>query len=215
MDDGSPRRGTARTWLIQTRSRRRLEARAAVAIDPTARIGRLAVSGRGRRGQFRVGPRSVIEDGVVVHLHEGGSIDIGADVTIRRGAVLNVQGHLVLRGRNLISWYSVVHCAESVVFEELSGTGEGVTVVDSTHFHGEPGAADEHWYHNNRTAPVVIGRNTWLASRCTVTRGTRIGARTTVATQAVVRSGEYPDGATLVGAPARVLHPERHEARAP
>jgi hypothetical protein len=33
----------------------------------------------------------------------------------------------------------------------------------------------------------------------------RLGARSTVATQAVVRPGTYPDGATLVGAPARVV----------
>ena len=209
MLDGPPRRSSARARLIQARSLRKLRSRAEVTIDPTARIGRLVVGGRGREGRIRIGPGSVLDDGVIVHLHDGGSIDIGPEVTIRRGAVLNVQGHLELRGRNLVSWYSVVHCAESVVFEELSGTGEGVTVVDSSHFHGPPGAPDEHWYHNNRTSPVVLGRNTWLASRCTVTAGARIGARSTVATQSVVGSGVYPDGATLVGAPARPLSAAR------
>ena len=189
--------------LLRERAVRALRARADVAADPTARIGRVVVSGRGARGRVVVGPRSVLQDGVILQISEGGVLELGPDVTVRRGAVLNVSGHLELRGRNLVSWYSVVHCNRSVVFEELAGTGEGVTVVDSNHFHGDEGAPDEHWYHNNRPEPVVIGRNTWLATKCTVTAGARLGARTTVAAHALVRPGDYPDGAVLAGVPAR------------
>jgi acetyltransferase-like isoleucine patch superfamily enzyme len=201
-----PRRTTPRAALSRALALRALRARADVTAHPTAHLGHLEIGGRGARGRLRLGAHSVIEEGVILQLHDNGVIDIGEHVTIRRGAVLNVQGHLELRGRNLVSWYSVIHCAESVVFEEMAGTGEGVTVVDANHFHGEPGAPDEHWYHNNRTAPVVIGRNTWLAARSTVTAGARLGERTTVAAHAVVAPGDYPPGITLVGAPARPAH---------
>jgi acetyltransferase-like isoleucine patch superfamily enzyme len=185
-------------------NRRVVERRADVTVDPLAFLGRTIVSGRGARGALTLGPRSVVQDGVVLQIADGGRITIGPDVTIRRGAVLNVRGHLELRGRNLVSWYSVVHGAGSVVFEEMAGTGEGVTVVDSTHFHGDPGAGAgaEHWYHNHRLAPVVIGRNTWLAAKSTVTAGVVLGEDTTVAAHAVVLAGEHRPKALLVGAPA-------------
>jgi acetyltransferase-like isoleucine patch superfamily enzyme len=182
-----------------------LRRRAVLEVHPTATIGRVAIDGRGGRGRLRVGAHSAIEDGVVIALHEGGHIDIGEHVTVRRGAVLNVQGHLELRGRNLISWYSVIHCAESVVFAEMAGTGEAVSVIDSNHVHGRENADNEHWHHNNRIAPVTIGRNTWLAAHSVVTAGVHLGAQSTVASQAVVRPGTYPDGVTLAGVPARPL----------
>lgn len=172
----------------------------------------MQVSGWGARGAITLGSGSRIQDGVIVQLSDGGRIDIGDDVLVRTGAVLNVSGHLELRGQNLISWHTVVHCAEHVVFEELTGTGDGVTVVDSTHHHGAPGAPDEHWYHNSRSAPVVLGRNTWLAAKSTVVAGVTLGARTTVAAHAVVRPGTYPDGVTLAGVPARILdRPDRED----
>jgi acetyltransferase-like isoleucine patch superfamily enzyme len=184
---------------------RTLRRSAVVTIDPSATIGAVELRGRGAPGHLSVGPHSVVEDGAIIHLHEGGTIEIGSHVRIRTGVVLNVEGHLVLEGRNLLSWYTVVHCAESIVFGELAGTGEGVTVVDSGHFHGGEGRPDEHWYHNNRTEPVSIGRNTWLAAKSTVSAGAHLGDRTTVAGHAFVRRGTYPDGATLVGVPARVV----------
>jgi acetyltransferase-like isoleucine patch superfamily enzyme len=145
----------------------------------------------------------VIEDGAILVLSNGGRIEIGEDVRIRTGAVLNVTGSCRFEGRNLLSWYSVVHCAYDVCFEEMAGTGEAVTVVDSAHYHGEIGSADEHWYGNHSPGAVRIGRNTWLASRSTVAGSVTLGPRTTVAGSAFVTSGSYAEGAVLRGVPAR------------
>lgn len=205
MTDVRPRLPALLLKLGHTRRRRQLRAHVVLDAHRTATVGRIHLRGRGRPGHLSIGAHSVIEDGVVIHLHEGGRIDLGDHVTIRRGAVLNVQGHLVLEGHNLVSWYSVIHCAGSVVLAELAGTGEGVTVVDSNHVHGPEGAPDEHWHHNNRIEPVTIGRNTWLAARSTVTAGAHLGARTTVAGHALVRRGAYPEGVTLAGVPAQVV----------
>lgn len=189
--------------------------------DPTARVGLIHLSGRARAGDgatVTIGPRSSIQDGVVLRLGPGARLDIGPDVVIRRGAVLNVAGHLELRGRNLVSWYSVIHCAGTVVLGEMTGTGEHVTIVDSTHVHGARGAADEHWYHNAVIERVEIGPNSWLATKSTVAAGAVLGERTVVAAHAVVLGGSYPPGVTLVGLPARVVRSgplessDRHDA---
>jgi acetyltransferase-like isoleucine patch superfamily enzyme len=184
-------------------ARVRLLRRASVRVHPTARVGRIHLSGRGRRGYVSIGEGSRIESGVVIELSRGGRIIIGDNVHVRRGAVLEVSGTLELRGDNLLSWFSVVHCQEQVVFEELAGTGEAVTVVDGRHFHGEAGEPDEHWYHNSAPAPVFIGRNTWLAAKSTVGAGVTLAEGTTVAAHAFVSQGTYPKGAVLKGIPAR------------
>jgi acetyltransferase-like isoleucine patch superfamily enzyme len=187
--------------LSNWEGRLRVARRADVTLHRTASIGRVHVSGWGPRGTISLGKGSRIESGVLLQISNGGSISLGDNVTIRRGAVLNVSGQLELRGSNLVSWYTIVHCTSRVTFEEMAGTGEAVTVVDSAHFHGEVGSPAEHWYHNSAADPVVIGSNTWLATKSTVSAGAVLGPRTTVAAHAFVRRGVYPAGALLRGLP--------------
>jgi acetyltransferase-like isoleucine patch superfamily enzyme len=151
--------------------------------------------------RLTVGERSIIESGVTLRLTGGAELWIGDDVTIRRGCVLNVAGRLAFHGSNLLSWHSVVHCAEAVDFEVLSGTGEMVTVVDGTHYRGSP---TDHWYHNSRTAPVRIGANSWLATKATVAQGVTLGRGVTVAAGSVV-TNDMPDDCLVAGAPAKVV----------
>ena len=174
-----------------------------VVIDPGATLSpgiRLAIEGPGRI-TLRVGPGSVIEDGVLLQLGPGARLDIGPDVTIRRGCILNVTGHLTFRGTNLLSWGSVVHCADAVTFEELAGTGELITVVDGSHFRRH---REDHWYHNGATAPVVIGYNAWLASKSTVGKGVRVGTAATVGANSLV-SQDVPDECLAIGVPAQIV----------
>jgi acetyltransferase-like isoleucine patch superfamily enzyme len=174
-----------------------------VDIDPTASVSpaiRLAIGGPGRVS-IRVGPRSIIEGGVMLQLGPGAQLDIGPDVTIRRGCVLNVTGHLTFVGTNLLSWGSVVHCASAVTFEQMAGTGEMITVVDGAHYRRD---RDDHWYHNGATAPVVIGYNAWLSSKSTVGKGVRVGSAATVAANSLV-SDDVPDECLAMGVPAKIV----------
>jgi len=116
-------------------------------VDPSAWIGEDAHwSGWGpAESVVEVGARSVVEDGAIIRLKGGARLVIGPDVTIRRGAVLNVGGLLRLKGDNLISWYCVIHAGESVVFESRAGTGEMVTVVTVVDGDHRRLDADSHW----------------------------------------------------------------------
>jgi acetyltransferase-like isoleucine patch superfamily enzyme len=59
--------------------------------------------------------------------------------------------------------------------------------------------------HNSvATAPIRIGRGTWLAERVAVLRGSSIGRCCIVGANSVVR-GELPDYSIAVGTPARVV----------
>lgn len=176
-----------------------------VRVHPDARVSPRAAleifRGPGNDITLDLSAGSRIEPGSLIRLAGGASVVVGPDVLVRRFAVLNVSGSLILHGGNLVSFHSVVHCAERVVFEYQAGTGEGVTVVDGRHYRRD---AEDHWYRNTSTSPITIGRNVWLASHSTVGPGVTIGAATTVAAGSVVLE-DMPGDALVAGTPAKPI----------
>jgi acetyltransferase-like isoleucine patch superfamily enzyme len=134
-----------------------------------------------RSGSVRFGPNSIVRDGVLIK--SNGNLHAGRKVTI---------GH-----------HAAVHCHGEVILEDLAGTGERVSVIDSEHAF-EPD--DVHYTDKPvKVTPVRIGRNTMLAINAVVLRGADIGRNSVVAANAVVREGKYPDASVLAGSPAKVV----------
>lgn len=154
----------------------------------------------GTRNVLRMGPGSRFDDDVVVQLR-GGTIEMGPQAAARHRTRFNVAGHLTM-GRNAeLSYDNVVHCGERVILDELMGASERVTIADSRHFQ----AGEAEWfYHNVETAPVRVGRNTWLSTNVVVAAGVTIGADTIVAANSVV-SRDLGDAVLAAGAPAAVI----------
>lgn len=153
----------------------------------------------GSRNVLRIGAGSRLDDRVLIML-KGGTVDLGPRVEVRRDVVLNVAGTLRVVGDTPISWGSVLHCSSNVLFEEMVGLAEQVTVADSSHYFTTP---DEHFWHNVRTGPIRVGRNTWICPKATVVRGADIGACCIVGSGSVV-TGRVPDGHLASGVPAQV-----------
>jgi len=59
-------------------------------------------------------------------------------------------------------------------------------------------------------APVRIGPDTWLGTKVTVTKGTRIGRGSVIGAHAVVR-GDIPEYSIAVGIPARVVKDRKEQ----
>lgn len=108
--------------------------------------------------------------------------------------------------------YCMVSASESIVIEDDVIIGAFSSVIDSDHTFadGRPNVM-----HNSvATAPIRIGRGTWLAERVAVLRGSSIGRCCIVGANSVVR-GELPDYSIAAGAPARVVgHVEGVDAEA-
>jgi acetyltransferase-like isoleucine patch superfamily enzyme len=177
-----------------------------VQVAPDVRIGRgVRVEMQPRiRMTIRLGSGCRLDDGTLLLL-KGGSIDCGPEVWFRRDVILNVSGDLSLEGGNILSWGAVVHCADSVRLERFASAAEGVTVSDSTHYYTTP---DEFFYQNTRTNPVVIGANTWLCPKATVTSGVHIGSHCILASNSVAIA-DIPDGHLASGVPASDVRPLR------
>ncbi|HWE55062.1 MAG TPA: acyltransferase [Acidimicrobiales bacterium] len=188
-------------WLLQVRLVA-LATRSTVEIDvhPTVRVGkRTRVQfDRNTRNRLVVGAKTNLRDDVMLQLR-GGTIEIGSNCDIREACRFNVTGHLVLAGQNVFSWGCTIHCTDRIVIGQMTSCSEYVTIVDSRHYH----SGDGRWFYSNTTSrPVEIGRNVWLAAKCTVTMGTQIGDDALVATNSVAR-GVVEAGTVVAGVPAK------------
>ena len=90
---------------------------------------------------------------------------------------------------------------ESIVIEEDVLIAAWTSIYDSDHTLGPSG--NPMWY-PQRTAPVRVGKGTWIGERVTVLRGADIGRHCVVGANSVVR-GSIPDYSVAVGMPAQVV----------
>ena len=98
--------------------------------------------------------------------------------------------------------YCMISASESIVIEDDVIIGAFTSVIDSDHTFAE---GRPNVMHNSvTTAPIRIGRGSWLAERVAVLRGSSIGRCCIVGANSVVR-GELPDYAIAAGAPAKVV----------
>jgi acetyltransferase-like isoleucine patch superfamily enzyme len=157
--------------------------------------------------RLRIDAGAVLDGRCRINLR-GGDIVIAPRATIRERVLLNVSGQLAIGEDSIVSHAAVIHCAERVIIGERVGVAEYVSIADSRHFHTDDGVRV---FDNVRTAPVIIGADTWLCPKVTVTSGVRIGARCVIASNVVVTK-DVPDDGVLIGASTRVL--ERAPVRA-
>jgi acetyltransferase-like isoleucine patch superfamily enzyme len=118
------------------------------------------------------------------HLH------IGRDVYLAKGSWLNAGGGLTI--------------GDEVMF------GPYVVVSTSSHVFRGGSARFAGW----RLGSVRIGRGSWIAAHCTVTRGVSIGEGNLVAANTAV-TRDTPDHVLVMGVPGEVVGPvAEHEAEA-
>jgi acetyltransferase-like isoleucine patch superfamily enzyme len=98
--------------------------------------------------------------------------------------------------------YCMISASESIVVEDDVIIGAFSSLIDSDHTFAE---GRPNVMHNPvATAPIRVGRGTWLAERVAVLRGAQIGRCCIVGANSVVR-GELPDYSIAAGAPARIV----------
>jgi acetyltransferase-like isoleucine patch superfamily enzyme len=135
--------------------------------------------------------------------------EVGANVMVLRGAWIAVERDawkrpgpaLVIGDEVAINTGATITCAESVVIEDGVLMAANVTVIDCDHtMRGALNPA----YNPLVTAPIRIGRGSWLGQNAVVLRGSTIGEGCVIGANAVVR-GDIPAHSVAVGAPARVV----------
>jgi acetyltransferase-like isoleucine patch superfamily enzyme len=154
---------------------------------------------------------SYILDGVRVMLRSG-RIVLGPRSNLRDYVQVKSEGDLILGDEVSVCYGSLLHCTERIELHDLVGTGERVTMIDSEKRHD---GSDTHFLRQPlRVAPVIVGRNTFVAANAVITHGSRIGPNAVIAAGAVLTGGDYPGGHILAGAPARAVKQLPAAARA-
>ena len=193
-------------WLAQMRvAAERVHADLELDVAPDVTLGRRVrvTFEPGTRNRLVIGRGCRIHDDVLLRF-SGGTAQLGPRVEIRRGVSLNVGGDLILRGDNVVSWFTAFHCSGRIEVDRMTIIGEHSTLTDSSHYWTTP---EEHVWHNVRSGEVYVGSNTWLAAKVTVARGARVGSCCVVGASSVV-VGEVPDESFASGIPAVVRpHP--------
>ena len=202
--DVEMRVSSRRARLLEARIRLRaawVGATVDVQIGSHVRVGRRIrlVIEPGSQNTLHVGDYCELDDDVRLQL-KGGRIVMETGALLRRGVLLNVSGSLRLGEQAMLSWFTVVHCANDIHVARRAFIGEFTTLVDSAHYFTTP---DEWAYGNVAPGHVVVGENTWIAAKATIARNVTVGSHCIVSASAVVIR-DVPDGHLAAGVPAEI-----------
>ncbi|WP_026316156.1 acyltransferase [Actinokineospora enzanensis] len=165
--------------------------------------------------KFRIANPHIVLRGMVflgkdveIHARPGyGRMEIGRWVHIGDGNAIRChEGSLRIGDKAVFGRQNVVNCYLDIEIGSAALVADWVYVCDFDHV-----TADIHQPIKDQgivKSPVRIGPDTWLCTKVTVTKGTRIGRGCVVGAHAVVR-GDIPDYAVAAGIPARVVRDRR------
>lgn len=132
-------------------------------------------------GRLEIGRWVHIGDGNAIRCHEG-SLRIGDKVVFGRQNVVNGYLDIEIGAATLVADWVYV-CDFDHVTTELDMPIKDQGIVK---------------------APVRIGPDTWICTKVTVTKGTRVGRGCVLGAHAVIK-GDVPDHAIAAGIPAKVV----------
>jgi acetyltransferase-like isoleucine patch superfamily enzyme len=147
----------------------------------------------GRRVRFGKGVRLFLDRGATLILGEGCEVDDGATI-----AIYGV-GRIELGPGSFVGHRGTLAAHRSIVLGPGAFLAELVSVRDHDHLVGASPSSGMF-----EIEPVTIGTDVWIGSKTTVVRGARIGDRTVVGANALVR-GLLPPETVCGGIPARVI----------
>lgn len=142
--------------------------------------------------------------GVELHATPGLSrLEIGRWVHIGDGnAIRSHEGSLRIGDKVVFGRDNVVNSYLDVEIGASTLVADWVYITDFDHHYSNVDVPIKD--QGIAKSPVRIGPDCWIATKVTVLRGTRVGRGCVLGAHAVVK-GDVPDGAVVVGAPARVV----------
>ena len=131
-------------------------------------------------------------------------IQLADEVALKEGAhlcVCNAEASIVIGARTTIGHYTFIYASERVEIGNDCMIAPFVYIVDSDHETGRGWPMNQQ---PNRTAPVRIGDDVWIATGARILAGVTIGTGAVIAAGAVVND-DVPPYTIAGGIPARVL----------
>ncbi|MDD4964181.1 MAG: acyltransferase [Gallionella sp.] len=137
------------------------------------------------RGQIRFLGVVDIGSGVTIRVQQGGVLTLGRGSVLSANTYIWCAGHLTIGEKVFVNRGCYIACMESIEIEDYVMIADCVSINDNDHVLDIP--EDQPRIDQGfTTAPVRIGRNAWIASKCTVLKGVSIGSCAVIAAGAVV-----------------------------
>jgi acetyltransferase-like isoleucine patch superfamily enzyme len=150
---------------------------------------------------------------VEIHCRPGyGRMEIGRWVHIGDGNAIRChEGSLRIGDKAVFGRQNTVNCYLDIEFGTAALVADWVYICDFDHVTADITRPIKD--QGIVKSPVRIGPDTWIGTKVSVLRGTRIGRGCVLGAHAVVR-GDIPDFAIAVGSPARVVRDRRADYEA-
>lgn len=150
------------------------------------------------RGRISFGPGAVLLAPERIKIVGSGRIVLGRGAVIDRGARLVARDAVLsIEDRAYVGPHATLIAYADVTIGAGALIGERVSVHSEDH--GPVGKRDLFC-----VSPVEIGSESWICAGTVVSKGSVVGARTTVGANSFVR-GELPADVLAAGAPAQVI----------
>lgn len=125
------------------------------------------------------------DQGVVIAANQGGSIQMGAKVSVNRNSHISAaDGGVIIIGNDVLIAQNVVIRASNHQFNRLD-----IPIKDQGHVPGK----------------IIIGDDVWICANAVITPDVTIGSHSIIAAGAVV-TRDVPPYSIVAGVPAKIIH---------
>lgn len=136
----------------------------------------------------------------VIQFNDGCNIEFGDGVIIGSGCKVSASGGVKLGDNVCITGKSMIIANQSVTIQENSLISWNVQIMD-TDLHKL--YVDEKYVNGNKS--VIVGKNVWVNSHCTILKGTVIADNCVVGANSLINSQFEKQNCLIVGNPAKVV----------
>lgn len=137
-----------------------------------------------------------------IHIFNRGKIICKGRIIVNDDVMLYAKGELTFGKKFGINKYSRIVAHERIDIGNNVTIGQFVSILDHDHryiFEGENMKLDGYV-----TAPISIGNNVWIADKCTILKGVKIGNNVVIGANTLVHK-DVPDNVVVGGVPFKIL----------
>ena len=152
---------------------------------------------------FHFKPIARFSPNVVTEFERGSHVSIGNRTRIHSGCKLKVRKGATLKLADdvVFTYNCMINCRDSVTIGEGTSMGPNACIYD--HDHDFRAGLDELRF---KTAPVVIGKNCWIAAGTVILMGTTIGDNCMIGAGCILK-GDIPANSVVTQKRETVIRP--------